>query len=242
MIIYPAIDIHQGQCVRLYQGDYNQKTIYSNDPFLMAKKLVSDGAHWLHLIDLDGAKNPKKNQMELIMDLINKNHVQIQTGGGIRTKSHIKKLIKQGAARVIIGSLAVTHKNEVTQWFNYFGPERLVLALDIIFKDPANPMIAINGWQKISELTLYDVLDYYKSLGLIHVLCTNIALDGTLYGPDVALYKELLEKYPSLKLQASGGIQSLSDVTTLREMQVSGAIIGRALYEKKFTLQEALAC
>jgi phosphoribosylformimino-5-aminoimidazole carboxamide ribotide isomerase len=209
----------------------------------MAKTLISNGASWLHLIDLDGAKNPKQNQIELIMRLINQNNnISIQTGGGIRTKSHIKKLIHQGAVRIIIGSQAVTNKNEVAKWFNYFGPERLVLALDVIFKDNTKPMIAINGWQKISEYTLYDVIEFYKSLGLIHLLCTNIALDGTLHGPDYALYKELLEKYPFLKLQASGGIQSLSDINTLREMQLSGVIIGRALYEKKFTLSEALTC
>lgn len=242
MIIYPAIDIHKGQCVRLYQGDYNKKTIYSIDPFSMAKTLISNGANWLHLIDLDGAKNPKQNQMELIMSIINKNNISIQTGGGIRTKSHIKKLIDQGAARIIIGSQAVTNKNEVTKWFDYFGPERLVLALDVIFKDNTSPMIAINGWLKISEYTLYDVIDFYKSLGLIHLLCTNIALDGTLHGPDYLLYKKLLEKYPFLKLQASGGIQSLSDVNTLRKMQLSGAIIGRALYEKKINLNEVLTC
>ena len=242
MIIYPAIDLRKGKCIRLYQGDYQRETIYSSDPFAQAKAFVADGASWLHIVDLDGAKDTEQRQIALISELIKTNKVNVQTGGGIRSKLQVENLLEQGATRVIVGSLAVRNKNEVAEWFKYFGAERLVLALDVIVNANKQPMVAINAWQNISEYSLYDLLDFYKTVGLTHLLCTNISLDGTLNGPDYPLYDSLLERFPFLTLQASGGIQSLSDITTLREKQIGGAIIGRALYEKKFTLREVLLC
>jgi phosphoribosylformimino-5-aminoimidazole carboxamide ribotide isomerase len=242
MIIYPAIDLRKGKCVRLYQGDYQRETLYSADPFEMAKTFISDGASWLHIVDLDGAKDPNQKQDFLIAELIKANNVNVQTGGGIRIKYQIENLLEQGAERVIIGSRAVKDSDEVLGWFKCFGAERLVLALDVIINENKQPMVAVNAWQSISEYSLYDLIDFYKSVGLVHLLCTNITLDGTLNGPDYALYDLLLEKYPFLMLQASGGIQSLLDITTLSEKGLSGAIIGRALYEKKFTLREVLSC
>lgn len=242
MIIYPAIDLRKGKCVRLYQGDYQRETIYSADPFAMAKEFVAAGTPWLHIVDLDGAKNPAQNQSALITELIKVNNVYVQTGGGVRTKSQVKNLLDHGAKRVIIGSMAVTNRVEVAQWFTYFGTERLVLALDVIINVNNQPMVSVNAWQNISEYTLYDLIDFYNRVGLTHLLCTNITLDGTLNGPDYALYDLLLKKYPSLMLQASGGIQSLLDITQLSKKKLAGAIIGRALYEKKFTLPEVLSC
>ncbi len=242
MIIYPAIDLRKSQCVRLYQGDYQRETIYSADPFAMAKTFVSDGASWLHIVDLDGAKDPDQNQSLLIEKLIKDNNVNVQTGGGICTQSQAENLLEQGAARIIVGSMAVKNREEVAEWFKYFGAERLVLALDVIVNASKQPMVAVNAWQNVSEYSLYDLIDYFKRVGLTHLLCTNIALDGTLNGPDYALYDSLLERYPFLTLQASGGIQSLSDITTLSEKRLGGAIIGRALYERKFTLREVLSC
>lgn len=242
MIIYPAIDLRNGNCVRLYQGDYQRETIYSDDPFSVAKAFVSEGATWLHIVDLDGAKNPDQNQGVLIAELIKSNDVNVQTGGGICTQSQVENLLEQGAERVIIGSMAVKDRDEVAEWFKTFGAERLVLALDVVMNADKQPMVAVNAWQNISEYSLYDLIDCYKDVGLTHLLCTNITLDGTLNGPDDALYDLLLEKYPFLKLQASGGIQSLSDIKKLSEKRLDGAIIGRALYEKKFTLREVLSC
>ena len=242
MIIYPAIDLINGKCVRLCQGDYLRETVYSNDPFAVAKEFIADGASWLHIVDLDGAKDPDQSQSLLISELIKANGVKVQTGGGIRTQSQVENLLEKGAERVIIGSMAVKDRDEVSAWFKYFGAERLVLALDVVINANNQPMVAINAWQDTSGYSLYDLLDYYKMVGLKHLLCTNIALDGTLNGPDYALYDLLLEKYPFLMLQASGGIQSLSDVTTLRVKKMDGAIIGRALYERKFTLREVLTC
>lgn len=242
MIIYPAIDLRKGQCIRLYQGDYNRETVYHSDPFAMAQYFISQGAHWLHVVDLDGAQNPEANQIDLISAIIKRNNVRIQTGGGIRTKAQVKNLLDKGAARVIIGSLAVKNQKEVKEWFNFFGADRIVLALDIITNANSQYSVATNAWQNISDYSLYDLVESYQSVGLTHLLCTNIALDGTLNGPDFNLYDNLSNKFPWLNLQASGGIHSLSDVITLRENKLHGAIIGRALYEKKFTLSEALSC
>jgi phosphoribosylformimino-5-aminoimidazole carboxamide ribotide isomerase len=242
MIIYPAIDLRDGKCIRLYQGDYNHETIYSLDPFRMAKTFVDDGANWLHIIDLDGAKDPKKNQSALIASLIKKNNINVQTGGGIRTKAQIKSLLEQGAKRAIVGSMAVFDQKEVSAWFNYFGAERIVLAMDVRASTNNVPKVCVNAWQNISEYSLFDLIDYYQHLGLKHLLCTNVALDGTLNGPDYALYDLLLAKYPFLDLQASGGTEDLSAIKTLRQKKLSGVVIGRALYEKKMTLREALSC
>lgn len=242
MIIYPAIDLLKGKCVRLYQGDYQRETIYHADPLRMAKTWVAEGARWLHVVDLDGAKNPGHSQRALVSEIIQANAVKVQTGGGIRTQSQIKYLLEQGAERVIIGSMAVNHPATVAEWFQYFGADRLVLALDVMVNSEKQPMVAVNAWQTISEYSLDDVIDFYQDFGLSHLLCTNITLDGTLNGPDDALYDVLLAKYPFLQLQASGGIQSLSDVARLSEKRLSGAIIGRALYENKLILREVLSC
>jgi phosphoribosylformimino-5-aminoimidazole carboxamide ribotide isomerase len=242
MIIYPAIDLRNGKCVRLYQGDYQRETIYNPDPFSMAKAFVDTGATWLHIVDLDGAKDPDQNQRSLISALIKETGVKVQTGGGIRTELQIEHLLQQGAKRIIIGSMAVKDRVKVGHWFNYFGADQLVLALDVFINATKQPLVAVNAWQTITDYSLYELIDYYSTFGLTHLLCTNISLDGTLHGPDHALYDSLLATYPSLMLQASGGVQSLADITKLRITQLAGAIIGSALYEKKFTLTEALSC
>jgi phosphoribosylformimino-5-aminoimidazole carboxamide ribotide isomerase len=242
MIIYPAIDLRKGKCIRLFQGDYQRETVYSSDPFAMAKSFVSDGARWLHIVDLDGAKDPDQCQVSLVSELIKANDVNVQTGGGIRMQSQVENLLKQGAKRIIIGSMAVKNRETVAEWFKYFGADRLVLALDVIVNANRQPMVAVDAWQNISAYSLYDLIDYYKPFGSTHLLCTNISLDGTLNGPDHALYDALMDRFPFLTLQASGGIRSLTDIAALREKNLSGAIIGRALYEKKFTLREVLSC
>lgn len=242
MLIYPAIDLRDGKCVRLYQGDYARTTIYNTDPISKAKTFAASGAGWLHVVDLDAAKNPEHSQLALVTELIKTSGLQIQTGGGVRTKEQVKKLLDLGTARVVIGSLAVTNPNEVTNWFRLFGPEKPVLSLDVIPNKNKQPIIAINAWQDITQYSLFELIKYYQIAGLCHVLCTNITLDGTLNGPDYSLYEDLLARFPFLNLQASGGIQSLSDITLLRKKGLNGAIIGRALYENKFTLSEVLAC
>ncbi len=241
MIIYPAMDLRKGACVRLYQGDYQRETVYSADPFEILKSYVSQGASWLHLVDLDGAKNPAQNQFSLITELIQTNEIKVQIGGGIRSQAQIKNLFACGAARVVIGSLAVTNQREVAEWLKYYGPERIVLAFDVTIQNN-QPLLAIEGWQKITAYSLYDLIEFYQTFGLSRLLCTNISLDGTLQGPDFELYDTILKRYPFLKLQASGGIRSLSDLKRLRQNKLNAAIIGRALYENKIKLEEAFTC
>ena len=198
MIIYPAIDLRHGRCIRLYQGDYQQETIYSDDPLAIANQFAEAGASWLHVVDLDAAKNPEQHQRALITRLINATNIHIQTGGGIRTKQQAEALLELGAARVIIGSLAIENPAEVSRWLQEFGLERLVLALDIKFNNANQPMIAMHGWEKVSAYALFELINLYQPAGLKHVICTNIALDGTLNGPDYALYETLLTQFPFL--------------------------------------------
>ena len=242
MIIYPAIDIRNSKCVRLYQGDFERETVYKLDPLATAKSYAAAGASWIHIVDLNGANDPRYNQRSLISDIIDETDIKIQTGGGIRTKDQVESLLNSGAERVIIGSMAVLQPVVVSAWLSYFGPERLVLALDIIHDNNNEPLITVNAWKDMTDYSLFTMINYYESYGLKHVLCTNISLDGTLSGPDYNLYKKLLERFPKLSLQASGGIHAINDIKLLQEQGLSGAIVGRALYENKFTLPEVLSC
>lgn len=242
MIIYPAIDLRNGKCVRLYKGQFDQETIYHNEPHSVAAKFIAEGAAWLHIVDLDGAKDSANNQAGLIADLTKQFAINIQTGGGIRSRDQIKRLLDRGITRVIIGSLAVSDPVEVGEWLTYFGSDKLVLAFDIQFGKDQIPYVATHGWQKISEQSLFDLLNHYRKLGLQHVLCTDIDRDGALTGPNIDLYKALQADYVDLQFQASGGVSSLADLQTLRSHELAGAIVGRSLYENKFTLQEALTC
>lgn len=242
MIIYPAIDIRKLKCVRLYQGDYMRETIYNIDPLAMAKQFYDEGATWIHIVDLDGADSPKHNQLALISEIIKNTDIKVQTGGGIRSKEQIETLLNIGAERVIIGSMAVQNPNEVSKWLTYFGADRIVLALDVIYNSNNQPMVTSNAWKNISEYSLFDMIANYEFYGLKNILCTNISLDGTLNGPDHNLYSQVMMKFPDLCLQASGGIHSLNDIKLLRQQGLSGAIVGRALYENKFTLSEVLGC
>lgn len=228
--------------MRLYQGDFKRETTYSVDPATTAKKFAADGAEWIHIVDLSGADDPANNQLSLISTIIKETNIKIQTGGGIRAKAQVESLLNVGAARVIVGSIAVQQPNEVSTWLKEFGADRIVLALDVIFNANNQPMVTTNAWKDISEQSLFDMISFYEPFGLKHVLCTNISLDGTLSGPDYNLYKQLMDKFPFLCLQASGGIHSLDDIKSLKKQGLSGAIIGRALYENKLTLPEVLTC
>lgn len=241
MQIYPAIDLSGGQCIRLTQGDFNQATIYESNPLLQAKKFIDQGATWLHMVDLDGAKDPAQHQLPLIEQIIEQTPLTIQTGGGIRSLEDVTIRLQAGVERVIIGSLAVQQPEVVEQILNVHGAAHIVLALDVFIEDEV-PMVATHGWQQTSEKDLHQVIARFIDLGLKHVLCTDIHCDGTLMGPNFALYRSITERYPELAVQASGGVSQLEDLSQLREIGVNGVIIGKALYENRFTLSEALAC
>lgn len=239
MQIYPAIDLINQQCVRLYQGKFEQATIYSSEPCSTAKAFAKEGAKWLHLIDLDAAKDAKNSQKTIIAEILKAADLSIQLGGGIRCEKQINVLFDLGITRVIIGSLTVKKPMLVKNIIKKFGPEKIVLAFDANFRNKT-AFIAMAGWQETTDFKLFDKLEFYYSCGLKHALCTDISRDGTLLGPNIDLYKKILLKFPKLRLQASGGIANLNDLKSLGEMDVSGAIIGRALYENKMDLRETL--
>jgi phosphoribosylformimino-5-aminoimidazole carboxamide ribotide isomerase len=240
--IIPALDLIDGSVVRLHQGDYEQKRDYGNDPLLRLQDYEKQGAKLLHLVDLTGAKDPKARQISLIQTLINAVQVPIQVGGGIRTEKDVQTLLSAGAAGVVIGSTAIKQPELVKQWFTKYGAERLVLALDVRINADGEKHVAIHGWQEDSNQTLEQVIDDYLPFGLKHVLCTDISKDGTLSGSNVKLYQQISQKYPQIAFQASGGIGQLSDVKALKDSGVAGVIVGRALLEEKFTVQEAISC
>jgi phosphoribosylformimino-5-aminoimidazole carboxamide ribotide isomerase len=241
MIIYPAIDLRGGRVVRLTEGKFDQEKSYGDDPLAVARGFRAAGAAWLHVVDLDGAKDPARRQIALVERLARESGLRMQTGGGIRDEAQIAALLAAGAERVIVGSLAVKDPALVKGWLKKFGPDRLILSPDVRLDATGTPRIAAAGWQESTGVALDDFLRDFLAAGLVHVLCTDISRDGKLTGPNTALYVELLRKFPALQLQASGGVSSLADLRALKAAGAPGAIVGRALYEGKFTLPEALA-
>ncbi len=241
-MIIPALDLIDGKVVRLYQGDYAQKTVYSDDPQSQFTIYNQQGADWLHLVDLDGAKDVSKRQLKVIASLIANTPAKIQIGGGVRTEQDVQDLLDAGAQRVVIGSTAVKDPQMVAGWMKKYGAEHIVLALDINIDAQGNKIVAVSGWQEDSGQTIESLLDIYLAVGLKHVLCTDISKDGTLSGSNVDLYQELAAAYPQVAWQASGGIGSLDDIAAVARSGASGMIVGRALLEGKFNVEEAIAC
>lgn len=241
-MIIPAIDLIDGQVVRLYQGDYNQKTEYSQDPVDVVHSYADQGAKWLHIVDLTGAKDTSKRQLDLIRRMVDTKRMAFQAGGGIRSEKEVEQLLESGVSRVVVGSLAVESPETVKQWVTRYGAEHIVLALDINIDDAGNKFIATHGWQENSGVSLEAILNDFAEVGAKHVLCTDISRDGTLQGPNVELYSEVAKAFPNVSWQASGGIGGLHDIEALKPTQVGGVILGRALLEGKFTVKEAIAC
>lgn len=241
-MIIPAIDLIDGQVVRLYQGDYNQKTEYSLDSVDVVHSYADQGAKWLHIVDLTGAKDTSKRQLELIRRMVDTKRMAFQAGGGIRSEKEVEQLLESGVSRVVVGSLAVKSPETVKQWVTRYGAEHIVLALDINIDDAGNKFIATHGWQENSGVSLEAILNDFAEVGAKHVLCTDISRDGTLQGPNVELYSEVAKAFPNVSWQASGGIGGLHDIEALKPTQVGGVILGRALLEGKFTVKEAIAC
>ncbi|EHM39035.1 1-(5-phosphoribosyl)-5-[(5-phosphoribosylamino)methylideneamino]imidazole-4-carboxamide isomerase [Hafnia alvei] len=241
-MIIPALDLIDGNVVRLHQGDYGQQRDYGNDPLPRLQDYQQQGGQVLHLVDLTGAKDPAARQIPLLRKLLAGISVPVQVGGGIRSAEDVAALIEAGASRVVVGSTAVRQPEEVKQWFQRFGADALVLALDVRIAADGSKNIAVSGWQEDSGVTLEQIVDEFLPYGLKHVLCTDISRDGTLSGSNVALYQEICARYPQVAFQSSGGIGSLEDIAALRGSGVKGVIVGRALLEGKFTVKEAIAC
>jgi len=239
-MIFPAIDLMDRRCVRLYKGDFNQRTDYEAAPIDVAKSYAAEGAQWMHVVDLDGAKLGMSTQSDLIMQLANESGLKVQTGGGIRDAKQIKALLKGGVTRVVIGSLAVSNKELVASWMKEFGPESIVLALDINIGQDGEPRPALKGWTEESPETLWNVIDAYQDVKTL--LVTDISKDGVLGGANVSLYQQIMSRYPHIDLITSGGVGTLDHVRALKALKPHGVIIGKALYENKFSLKDAIAC
>ncbi len=241
MDIIPAIDLMGGKCVRLHKGDFDEQTIYADFPLDVAKELQQEGAKLIHIVDLDGAKEEKSAQIDIVKEIVTEVNVKVQSGGGIRSAEKIQELLDAGIDRVVIGSLATKNPTMVKKWLEKFGSEKIVLAFDIKMLD-GMPMIAISGWQENTQISLWDILLKYQQSDLKYVLCTDVDKDGTLAKPNFELYRKMRSKYSKFYIQASGGVASLADIRMLKEIGVNAVIIGKALYENKFTLTEALQC
>lgn len=234
--IYPAIDMRGGNCVRLLQGDYDKETVYGDSPFDMAKVFAADGAEWIHMVDLDGAKDGKRVNDRFVIEAAKQLSVNIQIGGGIRSEEDIVHYLENGISRVIIGSIAVSKPDFAIEMIKKYGTK---IAVGI---DAKNGFVATHGWLDTSEVKAVELGKRFADAGAETFIFTDIATDGTLSGPNISAVCELAE-VTGKKVIASGGVSSLADLNALKAVElqgVSGAIVGKALYEKRFTLKEAL--
>lgn len=241
-MLIPALDLINGEVVRLQQGDFARQTTFASSPLPLVANYQAAGAQWLHLVDLDGARDPAKRQLALLKAITSATSMQVQVGGGIRSTQDLEDLFDAGVQRVVIGSVAVREPRLVQQWFEQYGPDAIVLALDVNIDAAGVAYVATHGWQETSELTLNQLIDEFLPSGLRHVLCTDISRDGMLSGSNIALYKQLKTDYPQVQIQASGGIAGLKDLELLQTIGCDSAILGKALLTGKFTLEEALTC
>jgi phosphoribosylformimino-5-aminoimidazole carboxamide ribotide isomerase len=231
--IIPAIDIIEGKCVRLSQGDYNQKTVYNDDPLEVAKMFEMAGIRRLHLVDLDGAKAKHIVNYKVLEKIAAKTDLIIDFGGGLKSDKDLKIAFNSGAAMITGGSIAVKEKETFLQWLEKYGSAKIILGADA--KDGK---IAVSGWQEATELPVIDFIsDFYKK-GIKKVISTDISRDGMLSGPAFELYSEIMEKLPEVEIIASGGIASMNDILKLDEMGVPGVITGKAIYEGKINLKD----
>ena len=241
-MLIPALDLINGEVVRLQQGDFARQTTFASDPMPIAQAYAAAGAVWLHVVDLDGARDPAKRQVATIERLARELPMHVQVGGGIRQRSDIEALFAAGVQRVVIGSLAVKQPELVSAWLQEFGSDAIVLSLDVSIAADGKAYVATHGWQETSELTLEQAIERFLPYGLRHVLCTDIATDGMLSGYTTDLYARLKQQYPQLVIQASGGAAQLEDLRALQGIGCDSAILGKALLTGKFTLEEAFAC
>lgn len=239
MLVVPAIDLREGACVRLLQGRFDAVTDYG-DPFVQLRHFAGAGAEWVHVVDLDGARTGRPAQLELIARLAREGKLNLQCGGGVRTAGDVQALLSAGAARVVVGSVAVRKPEEARAWLKQFGSERICIALDVRASSEGWS-VAADGWATDGGATLEQALDALPADELRHALVTDISRDGALSGPNLDLMQTFRALRPEIGLQASGGVSTLADLAALKRAGASAAIIGRALYEKRFTLEDALA-
>ena len=233
IVIIPAIDLIDAKCVRLSQGDYNQKTVYNENPLEVAKMFEDAGITRLHLVDLDGAKAKHIVNYKVLETIASKTSLVIDFGGGLKSDEDLRIAFESGAQMVTGGSIAVKDRETFLHWIEIYGAEKIILGADA--KDKK---IAVSGWQEVSELPILDFIESYTVKGIQKVISTDIARDGMLTGPSIDLYKEIMECFPALELIASGGIASMKDIHELNEMGIPGVITGKAIYEGRILLNE----
>jgi phosphoribosylformimino-5-aminoimidazole carboxamide ribotide isomerase len=233
MQIIPAIDLIDGKCVRLTQGDYSQKTIYNENPVEVAKSFEAAGLTRLHLVDLDGAKAGKVTNWKVLENIASSTELIIDFGGGIKTEKDVEIVLGSGAKFATIGSIAVKNETLFTDWIQKYGPSQFLLGADV-----KNALITIGGWLETTNLSVFDFIDKYQKIGIQNVFCTDVSKDGLLQGPSLPLYTEIIQKFPELYFIASGGVSSLEDLIQLKAIGCSAAIVGKAIYEGKVTLKE----
>lgn len=233
MQIIPAIDIIEGKCVRLTEGDYAQKKIYNEDPLEVAKAFEGIGLMRLHLVDLDGAKAGQVMNWKVLEKIANNTELKIDFGGGIKTEATLKTVLDTGATYATIGSLAVKNELLFQEWIARFGAKVFMLGADVL-----EEKIAIGGWLEKTEISVFDFMKSYIDKGVKQIFCTDIKKDGKLEGPSIELYQKIIEQFPNLHLIASGGVSSLDDLIELEEIGCIAAIVGKAIYENKITISE----
>jgi len=237
MQLIPAIDLKGGKCVRLLKGDFDKTTEYSDDPLSVARTFAALDVSDLHVVDLDGARTGDQSNRDIVAAIASETPLDVQIGGGIRSMDVLKGWLDAGVRRAVIGSLAVTGAETVAEWMGTVGADRIVLALDVRLID-GEPMLTTHGWTEASDVSLWSCIERYLDVGLQHVLCTDVSRDGALAGPNLELYSDVIARYPSLKLQASGGIRDLADLEALRGAGIPAAISGKAMLDGRITPEE----
>lgn len=233
MEIIPAIDIIEGKCVRLTQGDYNQKKEYADNPAAMALRFEAAGIKRLHVVDLEGAKAQKPVNLDSLRAITAQTNLTVDFGGGVKSETSLEAVLTAGASQVTAGSIAAKNPELVAQWIARYGADKIILGADV--KDE---QIAINGWQEDSGLDLFGFLEGFIQQGVAYCICTDVSKDGLLQGPSFALYQKIMDRFPGLKLIASGGVASMDDLVELKALGVYGTIVGKAYYEGRITLEE----
>lgn len=230
MKIIPAIDILEGKCVRLTQGNYSQCKIYSESPVEVAKMFEAAGVRRLHLVDLDGAKASGIVNIRVLEAICNRTNLEVDFGGGIKSDTDIRKVFDAGAAYACIGSIAQTDSAQTGLWLEEYGGDKIIIGADVW-----NTKVCIHGWKKVTDTTVFDLIERYGNR-IRHLMCTDITRDGMLGGPSLSLYRELLQRYPDINIIASGGVGSNEDMAELAALGIESVIVGKAIYEKRISL------
>ena len=238
--LYPAIDVRDGRVVRLHQGDYGRETRYAPTPLELASQYADSGARWLHLVDLDAAREGGYTLRPFVREVVAATGLNVQTGGGVRSEDDVALILDAGALRVVVGSLAVREPDRVLRWIERFGADRITVALDARQDEAGAWRLPTAGWTQDSGVELESLVRRFADGGLVHLLCTDISRDGMLAGPNLSLYRHLSTLAPALRVQASGGVRDIDDIEGARDAGCAGAVLGKALIEGRFALDQAL--